>query len=362
MKICLKFFQIANNYIGEKRVPDRKERMHMRIGIPRGLFYYYYYPLWTKFFEMLGAEVVVSKRTNKQIVDSGVKCTVDDACLPVKVYHGHVVDLKDEVDFIFVPKIMSIYENEYICPKFCGLPEMVKSSIKDLPPLIDTTIDFYKSKKKLLKTVQEIGKHITNDKNKIKFAFEEALKQHKSYMGHMKSGILPTDMDGNKIVYYMDTYKHKQKILLLGHPYNIYDEYLSMNIIEKLRKNNLEVITQDTFDTTLINKKAEMMDKKMFWSFGRKVLGAALYAMEQEDIQGIIYLSSFGCGIDSVIADIIERRTRRNSNKPFILLTLDEHTGEAGIDTRIEAFVDMIKWRGKNENYISTYGKYVSTR
>jgi predicted nucleotide-binding protein (sugar kinase/HSP70/actin superfamily) len=272
------------------------------------------------------------------------------------------VDLKDQVDFIFVPKIMSIYKNEYICPKFCGLPEMIKSSIKDLPPMIDTTIDFHKSKKKLLKTVYEIGKHITKDKEKINFAFEESLKQHKAYTEHMKNGILPIDIDGNKIFQYINPYKYKQKILLLGHPYNIYDDYLSMNIIEKLRKNNLHVMTQDTFDTKIINEKAATMDKKMFWSFGRKVLGAALYAMEQEDIQGIIYLSSFGCGIDSVIADIIERRTRRNSNKPFILLTLDEHTGEAGIDTRIEAFVDMIKWREKNENYISTHGQYVSTR
>ncbi|QXM07416.1 2-hydroxyacyl-CoA dehydratase [Crassaminicella indica] len=335
--------------------------MRMKIGIPRGLFYYYYYPLWTKFFETLGAEVIVSGKTNKQIIDSGVQHTVDDACLPVKIYHGHVMDLKDKVDLIFVPKIMSIYKGEYICPKFCGLPEMIKSSLKDLPPIIDTTIDFHKSKKKLLKTVYEIGKYVTHDKNKIHFAFEQSLKQHKAYMDYMKKGILPTDIDGSKRLQCIHSCKNKKKILLLGHPYNIYDAYLSMNIIEKLRKNHLHVMTQDTFDTRIINEKAATMDKKMFWSFGRKVLGAALYAMEQKDIQGIIYLSSFGCGIDSVIADIIERRTRRNADKPFILLTLDEHTGEAGIDTRIEAFVDMIQWREKNENYISTHGKYVST-
>ncbi|TCO76487.1 acyl-CoA dehydratase activase-related protein [Marinisporobacter balticus] len=334
----------------------------MKIGIPRGLLYYYYYPLWRKFFETLGAQVLISKKTNKKIVDNGVKNTVDDACLPIKVYIGHVMDLKNQVDLIFVPKMMSIHKDEYICPKFCGLPEMVRSGIKDLPQMIDTTIDFHKSKKKLSKTVYEMGNYITKDRKKIDFAFEKALKEHESYKVQIKNGMLPIDLEDHKIFKNINLHRRKVKILLLGHPYNIYDAYLSMNIIEKLREHNMDVITQDSFDTKVMNEKAAIMDKKIFWSFGRKVIGAAFYAMEQKDIQGIIYLSSFGCGIDSVIADIIERRTRRNSDKPFILLTIDEHTGEAGINTRIEAFVDMIKWRGKNENNFSTYGKNLSTR
>lgn len=337
-------------------------RMHMRVGIPRGLLYYYYYPLWATFFETLGAEVIVSKKTNKWIVDNGVKNTVDEACLPVKVYHGHVIDLKDQVDFIFIPKIMSIYKNEYICPKFCGLPEMIRSSIKDLPSMIDTVIDFRKSKRKLSETVYEIGSYITKDRKKINFAFEEALKNHHAYKGQIKKGLLPIDIEEGKNVCFEKKWTKHPKIVLLGHPYNIYDKYLSMDIIKKLRKYEIQVMTQDSFDPKDIHEKAAMMDKKMFWSFGRKILGAALYAMEQEDIQGIIYLSSFGCGLDSVIADIAERRIRRDSQKPFILLTLDEHTGEAGIDTRIEAFVDMIKWREKDENNFSTYGKHLSAR
>ncbi|WP_053955769.1 acyl-CoA dehydratase activase-related protein [Inediibacterium massiliense] len=331
----------------------------MKIGIPRGLLYDYYQYLWKVFFENLGAEVVVSQKTNKKIVDDGVAVTVDEACLPVKVYHGHVMDLRDKVDFIFVPKIMSIHEKEYICPKFCGLPEMIHTSISNLPMMIAPTIDWTKTKKHILKTVYEIGEYVTPDKRKIRFAFKEALKSHEIYKNKIKQGFFPMDLDKK---YDEENHEDQQKILLIGHPYNIYDEYLSMNIVEKLRKNHIHVITQDHFSKDQINPKMDELQKKMFWSFGRKILGAALYGMEQEDIQGIIYLSSFGCGIDSVIADISERRTRRNSQKPFILLTMDEHTGEAGIDTRIEAFVDMIKWRGENENYISAHGQYLSAR
>ena len=92
--------------------------MPVRIGIPRGLLYYYYYPLWEKFFTLLDAQVVVSDKTNSKIVAEGAKNCVEDSCLPVKVYHGHVLNLKNKVDYILIPKVMSIQRKEFICPKF----------------------------------------------------------------------------------------------------------------------------------------------------------------------------------------------------------------------------------------------------
>lgn len=334
--------------------------MKKRIGIPKGLLYYDYFPLWIKFFEGLGAEVVVSRGTNKHILEKGVKNIIDEVCLPVKVFNGHIIELIDlHVDYIFVPKIMSIYAGEYICPKFCGLPELIKSSIKDLPPIIDTKIDFYKSKNKLLETVYEIGSYVTKDEELIEYSFEKAMEDYYEYRRQIKQGALPIDLVYSPGKSAREPRYHKSQILLLGHSYNIYDPYTSMNLIEKLRRQGMDVLTADNISTPIINEKAKSMDKKMFWSFGRKLLGAAFYAMEQKEVCGIIYLSSFGCGLDSVIADIIERRVRRNTNKPFAMLTIDEHTGEAGIDTRIEAFVDMIRWRGTYENNFSPYGEYL---
>ena len=315
--------------------------MSIKIGIPRGLFYFYYYPLWLKFFEMLETEVILSDRTSKSIVDDGVRNSVDEACLPVKIYHGHVINLKDRVDYLFIPKIMSIHKNEFICPKFCGLPDMIRHSIPGLPPIIDTTINFRSSKKELYKIVYEIGSYVTKDINKIQFAYEKAIEYHNSYKVLIRRGMLPIDiLEKQKIV--SEKNNNTKKILLLGHPYTMYDSYISMDVIEKLRKNQLKVITQDSFDSQAIKDKANTLDKKMFWTFGRQILGAALCAMEQKDIMGIVYLSSFACGLDSVIGDIIERRIRRDTNIPFMLLTVDEHTGEAGVETRIEAFIDMI--------------------
>jgi predicted nucleotide-binding protein (sugar kinase/HSP70/actin superfamily) len=96
--------------------------MTKKVGIPRGLFFYQYYPLWKTFFEELGAEITVSDYTNKKILDDGVKTCIDEACLAVKIFYGHVINLKDKVDCIFIPRFTSISKNEYICPKFGSLP------------------------------------------------------------------------------------------------------------------------------------------------------------------------------------------------------------------------------------------------
>jgi len=108
--------------------------------------------MWETFFHELGIEVVLSAPTTKVILNNGVKSCVDEACLPIKIFHGHVLDLKDRVDYLFIPRLKSVARNEYICPKFCGLPEMIKYSIKEnLPPIIDVEINLRKNPKNLFK-------------------------------------------------------------------------------------------------------------------------------------------------------------------------------------------------------------------
>ena len=63
------------------------------IGIPRALVYYYYFPQWKTFFEELGYKVVISDKTSRKIIDQGIKVTLNDACVPIKLFHGHVIDL-----------------------------------------------------------------------------------------------------------------------------------------------------------------------------------------------------------------------------------------------------------------------------
>jgi predicted nucleotide-binding protein (sugar kinase/HSP70/actin superfamily) len=332
--------------------------MAVKVGFPRGLWYYDYYPLWKSFYESLGAEVISSDPTNKQILEEGVKNTVEEACLPVKIFHGHVLNLKDRVDYIFIPKLMSVYNKEYICPKFCGLPEMIKHAISGLPHVIETEINFNQSRRNLAQTVYSLGAPITKNPIKIKRAYDNALLAYKSYKAKLNNGYFPMDglLKECSTQYYCQDPGNSLKIALLGHSYNVYDSYSSMDLIKKLLKKKASIIVPEMLGYDKINLCAARLEKKMFWSYGRKLLGSAIYLSEKKSVDGVIYLSSFGCGIDSIVAYLAERSIHKDAGIPFLLLTIDEHTGEAGVNTRIEAFIDMIEWRKKSEGNVSTYG------
>lgn len=340
--------------------------MGLKVGIPRALFFYQYYPLWKTFLEELGAEVVVSGNTNKKIMDDGVGKCVDEACLPVKVYHGHVMDLKDRVDCLFIPRHTSISRNEYVCPKFGGLPDMVRNTLTGLPPIIDVEVNLRKSRANAMKAAMEAGSFFTGDAGKIKIAYRKAMAAYKNYRVKIKRGAFPGEVPGclgkgpgtGGTADY-DAGSNHLKIAVIGHSYNLYDDYVNMGIVLKLRKSGVNIITIDMIDDDVIREKSNLLNKKPFWYFGTRALGSIYHLLGMDDLDGIIYIMSFGCGIDSFICDLAERKTRREKNIPYMVLTIDEHSGEAGINTRLEAFTDMIRWRYCNESDFSTYGKPV---
>ncbi|MEA5094334.1 MAG: acyl-CoA dehydratase activase-related protein [Sedimentibacter saalensis] len=306
----------------------------MKVGIPKGLLYCKYNDFLTVFFSELGAEVVTSEDTNKEILDEGVKYCVDEACLPVKIFHGHVSKLKEKCDIIVLPRIMQLYKNEYICPKFCGLPEMVLNSIDNMPPSITDPIYAF-SKKSLYNWAKAAGKKITPNSFIVKNAFIKAYDKHLQ----STSGIKDEGYDIN--------------VALIGHPYNIYDSYVNMNLVNKLNNLGIGVETMEFTQSLSIDLEIEQLFKKPFWTYLKENYGFAANVLKEKNVEGIIYVSSFNCGTDSVIIELIKNIS---GSFPFLTLKIDEHTGEAGLNTRIEAFADMLERRVHNESNIPTHG------
>lgn len=324
--------------------------MQTKVGIPRALLYYNYYPMWKGFFEALGQEVVVSSKTTKAIMDKGVKQSVDDACLPVKLFFGHVLDLRDKADYIFVPRMVSVEKKAYICPKFLGLPDMIKYNIPDLPQIIDVTVNMSRKEKNLFKSFAEVGRIFTTNPLAIRRAFRRGIDELDKFNRLNRLGFLPHEtIDKMEQGLVTQNFRPIQPggltIALIGHGYNIYDSYISMNVITKLREMGVRVVTPDNLTESLVEERAGQLPKRLFWTLGKRMIGSAFHYMRSNSIDGIIHVASFGCGPDSFTGEIIERHLRRKGNLPFLNLTIDEHTGEAGVITRLEAFVDMIRWR-----------------
>lgn len=318
----------------------------MKIGIPKSLLFYNYYPLWKTFFESLGTEVITSSSTTKTILQEGLKLTVDEACLPIKVAFGHVASLRDKVDLIFVPRLVSVSPKEYICPKFLGLPDMVRHGVPGLPGIIDSNINQYRRERDMYRQFYEIGLHICRNPVKIATAYKKAVVEQKRFVSLLESGMLPEQafrQHGDISKKYPS--RSLPIVAVLGHPYNIYDSFINMNLFKRLQESGVHVVTPENVPETIVNKYAGTLSKRLFWTLGRRMVGSAFHFMDNPAISGIIHVASFACGPDSMTGELIERRIRRNVNIPFLNLTLDEHSSEAGIVTRMEAFLDMINMR-----------------
>jgi predicted nucleotide-binding protein (sugar kinase/HSP70/actin superfamily) len=302
--------------------------------------------MWRVFFEALGAKVLLSSNSTKGMLSAGLKHAVDDICLPVKLAFGHVLDLSGRVDYIFLPRLISVEKQEYICPKFLGLPDMVRR-IPGLPPLIDVDISLYKNKKGLYQAVKKVGALFNANSLAIWRAYRRSLGALKSYFRLLELGLIPAEAMAvmeNRVKESPYISGDSLKVGLIGHPYNIYDGYVSMDAIKKLRRMGAAVLTAENVSEKTVNRHASMLPKKLFWTLGRRMIGAANHYMERPDISGLVYVAAFGCGPDSMTGELIEREARAR-RIPFLSLNIDEHTGEAGVVTRLEAFLDMVRWR-----------------
>jgi predicted nucleotide-binding protein (sugar kinase/HSP70/actin superfamily) len=318
----------------------------MKIGIPRALFFYRYYPLFKTFFEKLGIEVVTSPLTTREILKDGAKITSDEICLPVKVFNGHIKYLASKADYLLVPRMISIEKSlnpRYTCPKFIGLPSLVKSIFDPISQILEVEINV--RKKDWARTFLELGKRFTKNKKTIVKAFQEASLSQTIYENALLNGKsyeeAITIKDKTKVSLEEDN-KSPLSVALIGHPYILFDTYINLDIQKKLKNLGVKVLTQFNIEPEQIENEIKKY-KEISWSFEREMVGATSYYLQRKEIKGILLLISFPCGPGSVINEIIQREVMKEKRMSILTLILDEHTADAGLMTRIESFIDLIK-------------------
>lgn len=317
-----------------------------RVGIPRSLLYYKYYPLWKTFFEELGFEVVVSDESTSKIVEIGSRHAIDEICIPLKLYYGHLINLlQKEIDFLFVPRYISTTFGTYMCPKFLGLPDMVRGTMDNLPPIIEMNVDL--RKKPIYASAIQTGRQLNRSLSQIQKAYEKAIKSYHYFRNLMVKG-LTFKRAMNLINKNIENFEPKQrkyngvKIGIIGHGYNVHDQYINMNLFRKLREMNVRAITLENLPLEIFKEKTIITNTlKNYWGNEEEILSAVNYLFKDKTLDGLIFICSFCCGPDSLIDELITRDSKKLSI-PYISLVLDEHSGQTGVITRIEAFVDMI--------------------
>jgi len=310
--------------------------MPLRIGIPRALYYYTFIPLWERFFYELGFEVVESGITNKEIVDMGVRTAVTDACAPVKIFQGHAEWLarRANVDVVFIPRMVSFEWGYVFCPKFLGLPDMVRATIDNMPRIIDTEFDLRKGPGALLRSLVRLGTELGASRGKALVAAVKAIR-HFRQVGW-------TDYARRERRTGENTQRAVVTIGLVGYPYIVHDQFLGGDMVNLLESAGVKVLTIEDVSSEQVRSEDRSLEKQVFWHYSNRTIKSAYYLMRHGLIDGLVHATAFSCGPDAIVDKFLELDCKHQFGVPYLSLSVDEHSGRAGIVTRLEAFLDML--------------------
>lgn len=308
----------------------QNDKVNKTVGINFSLMTNTFFPLYSTFFKRLGYEVVYEARADSE----GCSRKGAPFCWPIEQAHGTLKALLGlEPDIIFLPHIKAFpvpggQDVSVCCPFVQSEPYLLKAAFPELDkctvltPVLDMTNGYEAAKASFVEMVKDLG-HKTDEAAK---AFDSGLEAQKAY--HKALGEA-----GKKII--EDINKSDQiAVVLFGRPYNAFSGIGNMGIPKKLASRGLRVIPQD-----FLPVYDEDSHDKMYWASGQLIMKAARYVARHEKLFGV-YITNFSCGPDSFLITYFRNRM---GTKPSLTLELDSHTADAGVDTRIEAFLDVVR-------------------
>lgn len=322
----LVFEKYSKNY-AKRLLPSNGKTL----GINNSLLVNTLYPLYYNFFTALGYDVILPDN----IDSSGVEKRRASFCYPIEISHGAVYSLiKKDPDILFLPHVKSLYmknsiDHNYACPFVQGEPYYLKSTFKDLEEknILSPVLEFSNGYDEIKTTFINMGKDLGLDSDIVNQALNLALKAQEDFSNECihigKSLLRDLERDENKV-----------GIVLFGRPYNAFTKLANMGIPHKFASRGYKIIPHDFLPYDEIDPT-----ENMYWAMGQSILKASKIVKDHPQLFGT-YITNFSCGPDSFVVGYFRNIMK---DKPSLTLELDSHTADAGIDTRIEAFIDVVK-------------------
>ncbi|MBS6941322.1 MAG: hypothetical protein KH142_07605 [Slackia piriformis] len=315
------------------------------IGIPRALMYHRYAPAWTAFFEALGRDVVVSRPTDASLLERGAALSVDECCLASKAYMGHVESLIGSCDAVFVASLANLGRLASFCTKYQALPDLVRNTFAETDlRVVSCAVEAQETKTTMEDAFAGLGLDFGATPKEAKAAVKAgraALKAAESAAADELDRTLRGIERARKRAS-GDGEDEPLAILVAAHPYVACDPLIGGPVIDALRDMGAAVLLAHDFDHARALKESKRFSSTMPWIVNRELVGAMLCLHER--IDGIVLISAFPCGPDSMTNDAIARHIE---GKPLLTLTVDAQSGTAGLETRVESFVDILRYRRK---------------
>ncbi|MCL2609835.1 MAG: acyl-CoA dehydratase activase-related protein, partial [Treponema sp.] len=300
------------------------------VGIPLAFSVHSLYPLYSWFFHELGIKTFLST----EIAHSGVARTEATYCFPAEIAHGAVQDCIDKnADFILLPHFrdMPSYEKDVhanFCPITQALPYYIEKAFPDIDKnrWLPVVVSFKFGEAQALDLFCQMTRRLGIDEAETKAAFDLAWAKQNAYFDAVRAlGREALD----------EARKAKRPVIaILGRPYNAFTPDANMGIPRKFSSRGYSVVPFD-----ILPMHEEQIFSNMYWYYGQQDVKAASLLAKEDNIY-LTYITNFSCAPDSFILHYIKWMMGR---KPFLILELDSHSADAGIDTRVEAFLDIIE-------------------
>ncbi|HAM34713.1 MAG TPA: hypothetical protein DEB40_12625 [Elusimicrobia bacterium] len=306
-------------------------RARLKIGIPRASLYFELLPLWGVMFRSLGCEIVLSSPSSPELLAKGSRKLAAETCLPVKLAYSHALDLVSrQVDYIFLPSILDLPspfgspEQCSTCPYTQSLPYMIASNVdaRFLIPQVNMAMEADGLPEGLDTLTQALGVA----RGRLRSAYQTGKEAHLAF----KETLL---RNGAEIL----NREFDWAAVLIGKPYNLYDSFLNLNLMRHLAKMGVLAIPYE-FLPRLADQPLDGSWDCLPWRFNRDYIKAALATRADKRLYPVV-VSNFGCGPDGFTLKHLEKIF---GGKPSLFLEFDEHRGEAGMVTRLEAFLDEV--------------------
>lgn len=309
------------------------------VGIPASLLTNTLYPFYATFFASLGMRVVPGMTPDP----GGMEAPGAAFCFPMLLSHAFLQGLlhRQDLDYIFVPQVKNLAmetsdEANCTCPLVQADPYCLQAAFfDDLQPKLLTEVLEFDKPDQLRKAFISLARQLGFSRTKARRAFRQACESLAAMQAEMHE-------IGRKFIASLKP--DESAIVLFGRPYNAFSRHGNMGIPHKFASRGYRIIPHDFLPLEELGGTAV---SRMFWATGQGILQAARYVRSKPELFGI-FITNFSCGPDSFITgyfrDIMER-------KPSLTLEIDAHTADAGIDTRIEAFLDVV--RGYRELHLA---------
>ncbi len=320
-----------------------RKRREFTVGIPRCFSVYTLWPFYSHFFHELGVEAVLSSG----ISPAGVARVESGYCFPAEIAHGAVQAAFDaRPDFLFLPHFrdMESYESDVhanFCPITQGLPYYIRQAFPEIPDerVLSPVVSFKYGEEKALEPFILLGETLGSDEKEVRAAFAAALVKQREYAEKAASLGREALAEARR--------SKRPVIALLGRPYNAFTPDANMGIPRKFTSRGCTIIPFD-----ILPFENEDIFANMYWYYGQQDMKASRL-VKNEDNVFVTYITNFSCAPDSFMLHYLKWNM---GTKPFLVLELDSHSADAGVDTRVEAFLDII------EGYRSKFTEIASER